>query len=275
MVSIDSTARKLCDSLSGVLSEIDACVSTFIRFQFDNNTAQQRLPERKDVVRVALQLASLAPAVPLSRFRAATGCDTLAFLMFKTYRKLAALPILMCAHPLLRVVCMLALMGLLTEHQRQGVVALLGGVCSSSCPGGDVAESSSMAVGAQQQSSLLIPEPASLSAIRQQHNLSLSQLAVFMLWTQRSQLPDPPQQIKLITRHLLLAYGAQRLPSIARIQDYLMVQDLDDRNPLEYLGVPMASIDCWQQPSFKDTYLGWMQATLLKIIQEVLSQHGP
>jgi hypothetical protein len=274
MLSRDSTSHKLCDSLSGMLIEMDACVSTFLRSQFGNNTAQQAFPEKGDAVRVALQLASLVPAVPWNRFREAKVWDAPELSL---YKKLAALAVQMCAHPLLRVVCMLALVGLLTEHQRQGVVALLGGVCSSSCvasASGSVT-AGSMAEEAQRQSSLLIPEPASVAATRKQHNTSLSHLAVVTLWTQWGYLPDPREQIKSITALLLSSFGAEQLPAMARIQEYLMAQHADDTSSFEYFGIPMAATGCYLQPSFKDTYLGWMQATLLKIISEVLTQHGP
>jgi hypothetical protein len=220
-------------------------------------------------------LAALTPAVPWERVKEATSWDNLAFTKVRAYGKFAVLQIQLCAHPLLRVVSMLAGVGRLTEQQKQGVLALLGGVLrtenSNSTSEHAVVDSRS-ASEPPHQLSLLLPEPTLVSALRQQHGVSLAQLAVFVLWTQRKRLHEPDQQIRSITDHLLWAFGAEQLPSIALIKDYLCVQDLGDRTPFEYLGIPVAAVELWQQPSFKDTYLSWMQATLLKIINEVLSK---
>jgi hypothetical protein len=281
--SIDGSSRLLCDVLSGMVQEIDTAVTSLITFLHDSGSFSQQAiqTDSEDAAaaaaadRLALMLAALTPAVPWQRIKEATSWDNLAFTEVRAYAKFAALQVQLCAHPLLRVVSMLASVGLLTEQHQQGVVALLGGGgprAGSNNTNDHTADDSRSASGPSRQYSLLIPEPAVVSAHRNQHGISLAQLAVFVLWNQRKRLPEPDQQIRTITEHLLWAFGVDQLPSIARIKDYLMVQDLDCRTPFEYLDIPVAAVELWQQPSFKDTYLSWMQATLQGIVDEVLSE---
>jgi hypothetical protein len=218
--------------------------------------------QQHQAVQAALVLASLVPAVPCDKdaWKGANE-DLLATWQFH-----------LCANPLIRVVCMLGLTGLLSEQQKQGVVALLGGSTTGST--GSAEDSSSCAYEhLSVRSALLLPEPASIAQPRQNHGISLADLSSALLWVEHQRLSDPERQLRSITKHLLLAFGADQLPSIARIMGYLWVQDLDDRTPFEVLGIPVAAIELWQQPSFRDTYLSWMQATLLKVIGDVLSQH--
>jgi hypothetical protein len=175
--------------------------------------------------------------------------------------KLAQLQSQVCSVPLLRTTCMLSLAGQLTQGQTQGIVSLLGGICSSSMPDHS---NSSTSCSNSSSLALLLPEPASLSELRHKHGISLGELAVAMLWF------DPNGGPSMATQ-LLAVFGPDQLPSIAHLAEVFAQGDPDE--PVHYEQLQMQPILWEVVTEFAEPYYNWVQATLLKVIDEVLGLH--
>jgi hypothetical protein len=234
-------------------------------------------------VQEALQLASLLPQVSWAQLKAAAqGWGGNGIFMGHMQGLCTHLTI----NPYLRVLALLATVGKLTEQQQQAVIALLGGGPSSTSADVDstlsaLRTSSAAAAAAPYSnranyvvnnlSSLPLPEPPSLSAARQEHDLALQDLAMpFVCVDSNSNCPYADR----LADHLLLAFGAAQLPHVTYMQESSLAQGsegssrgsvqsslLCGKDILEMLGVDGIT-----------EYTRWMSASLLVIINEVLSQ---
>jgi hypothetical protein len=167
----------------------------------------------------------------------------------------------------LRAVCMLAVAGLLTGQQKQGVVALLGGV-----PGDSTNSSSPIP-----RPPLL--EPFSLAALRQEGGISLAELSVAFLDEVVHQPPGHTNQFASIIVHLLLIFGAQQLPAIQQAFAAVADSPADKQQGSAYLGQGQRLREVvsqkWEQGPLRVAYLEWVQASLLRVIEDVLSPPRP
>jgi hypothetical protein len=155
-----------------MLHRLDCVVSMFTALQHQDSGTEEKGPRA-----VACVLASLTPAVP---------CASDAFSILNDLRR-STLQLQLCLNAL-RVVCMLSIVGVLTEQQKQGVVALLGGTPRPAGLG-----ASSISKGHAPESSLfLLPEPASITQVRKRlAGLSLAGVFDWLLWMEIVKLPDP------------------------------------------------------------------------------------
>jgi hypothetical protein len=161
---------------------------------------------------------------------------------------------------------MLATVGLLTEEQRQAVVALLGGVtsCRSTTTNSTITNSTTTTGSTTTFCSTLLPEPADLVEWRQQGSISLAELSVaLLLWP--SAYTTEAGALSAATQ-LVMAFGAEQLPLVAAVASAKQQQDL----PL----LPKATVDTLADSTLSDTYFSWVQACLLSIINDVLRQAG-
>jgi hypothetical protein len=241
-------------ALVSMLHRLDHCVATFITMQHDNPSADNGNDGRRTVARL---LASLTPAVPWA-------CN--AFQILSDEHR-AALRLQLCSIPLIRVVCMLSSVGLLTKEQEQGVVALLGGT-----PRQADASGSSTSIGSASESSFfLLPEPASVVEARERRGLSLADVFDWLLWFEVAKLPDSKWAAETLTDELLWAFRTEQLPVIACAKEEFQAHKGSSRlyeKLVVRLYEPLTTF--WREST--DTYLCWMQATLLSIISEVLSR---
>jgi hypothetical protein len=231
----------------------------------------------------ALHLASFYPRAKWEEVQAAPrhGCVRHSN-EFNT--KLECLREQLCTVPLLRAVCMLASVGLLTEQQKQGVVALLGGT----------PDRNSSSRGSSSPLFLLVEEPPELQQLRQSKGISLAELGVAMLWFDKCQAQMAKQESAMpfynnspvrmergryrtgaISSQLLALISPVQLPLIKRLYQTLSAADEEDGPPLrdEQVGVRPVVAELWHAGKLADAYLSWVQATLQGIIQGVLRQH--
>jgi hypothetical protein len=209
------------------------------------------------VVQEALQLAALLPHTPWAEFKAA-ALQNAAHLSPDAKETLEQLGLYMCTAPLLRVVSMLALLGKLSEGQKQGVVALLEGFdndCSTAASTG--------------RASLPVEEPAALAEHRQEHGITLVMLSTAVLWDIQVAQLYAKHKVKSVTGHLVLAFGAQQLRMIATV-DAALAKHASPNTTM----APEAEVSELLEGPLGDVYLGWVQASLLKVISEVLHQAG-
>jgi hypothetical protein len=164
----------------------------------------------------------------------------------------------------LRVVALLAIVGTLSEQHKQGVAALLGGEPHSS----------------SSSSSLPLPEPAGVAAVRMEHSLALQDLAIRCLWGD-TKMSDQEQechelaQLCSVPDHLLMAFGADQLPWLAIMQQSSKpAATQDSQKADEYLQLRERAARATQvfSGAVGSEYVSWMNASLMKIINEVLSQ---
>jgi hypothetical protein len=246
----EACGQEICRALIRMLHRLDYVVLFFTRMQHED---QGVYDSYEDMCAAAYMLASLTPAVPWASD---------AFHILSDQHR-AALQLQLCSVPLIRVVCMLSVVGLLPQQQEQGVVELLGGT-----PRGAGLSTSSTSKGHTSQSSFfLLPEPESIAQARQQHGVSLANLLEVLLFVECDKV-GAHWQASSLAHQLVWAFGAGQLPSIASISQRL--QGTGEAA----IHIPQAAIDCWQQPSVRDTYLSWMQASLRVVIDDVLSQHA-
>jgi hypothetical protein len=111
---------------------------------------------------------------------------------------------------------------------------------------------------------LLIEEPTSLVQQRQALGISLEELAMVMLQLYAQDQPYHKEDRYISILHALVtAFDYRQLPSITRAQQ---------SKPGSWSeGVPPELQKAWHEGPLRDTYLTWVQSTLLKIINEVLS----
>jgi hypothetical protein len=114
---------------------------------------------------------------------------------------------------------------------------------------------------------LLLEEPSQLKQDRIAAAVSLADLLQAVLWVDG---PDPSLPAGTLPSHLLQIFGEDQLPGVAayhkaRTSGHAEEQALRSR---------MQGIGEWlKNPDVMDAYLSWVQATLLQVINEVLSQH--
>jgi hypothetical protein len=307
----DTSAAAGSSSCSTVTST--SASGSSVAFGAGSTYAAGSLAGSKRSVERALRLAALTPRTRweevLSQAMVSSGRDNATF-MAGVY----SLRFQLVSIPLLRRICMLALVGLLTKRQKQGVVALLGGVpcepgsssintsptrssitrepgtSSSSTMTTTIATTSSASSttmttlssvsgeGVNVGSSLLTAEPACLSQLRQEHGISLAELALAMLWLNPLNDPNdysssPP--ITSLLNHLQLALGSDQLPLITHAQRAVPAL----KGPItgltgEEVGLRPVVCELWETTSLQDIYMSWVQESLLGIIDEVLSQNS-
>jgi hypothetical protein len=235
----------------------------------------------------ALQLASLVPRVswdhltaPVAHISAEERQDFLGICIYLVQKTTALL---------LRVVSMLAIVGLLPEHQKQGVVALLGGVPTSSSTSNSDSASTSSTSGTS--SFLPHPEPPSLADARQQAGVTLLDMGFRMLWTDAPGSEDDKEQryaaarCQSLARHLASAFGAHQIPWLATVQRASKIesqglqveQDPEEVTRLQHYRDRAKMVDVLLEQgdgTMASEYSGWVQACLYRVIDEVLSQSG-
>jgi hypothetical protein len=249
-------------------------------------TGQQRHVSTDDAVQMALQLAALSPDVSWDGLLRALRPSLWQYDGDLTLH-MKNLFSFMQVRPYLRVVAMLAIAGRLTECQKQVVVALLGGVPEisaavtvSNCSAGGTSTSGTAAA-----ITLPIPEPASIAAARERGGFTRQEIAMAFLscfWVPRDSSSTGQQsecraQLRSVPDHLLLAFGAAQLPWMALMQEVNRAHATD---------TPAEASRCTEMQEFKERvlkavdalkgvsreYAQWMNASLMAIIKEVLSQ---
>jgi hypothetical protein len=167
---------------------------------------------------------------------------------------------------------MLASVGLLSEQHKQGVVALLGGELGSTCLDSNRCDSSPAT--STSTPALLIQEPASLLHLREQHNIGLSELAVPLVWFDHSQRQDDTDWMPALelTKDLLSVFSPTQLPAIAHLNSTLSAAGSEASIEPEQVALREGMWELWEDSPLADIYLSWVQATLLKIIDNVLSR---
>jgi hypothetical protein len=130
-----------------------------------------------------------------------------------------------------------------------------------------ISQSSSSSSSSSMAASLLIEEPSSLAQQRQALGVSLEELAMVMLKLCAQDQPDYQEDRYVsILNNLVAAFDHRQLPSITRAQQ--------SRRQSWSNGVPPRLQKAWHEGELRDTYLTWVQNTLLKIINGVLSEAG-
>jgi hypothetical protein len=206
---------------------------------------------QRGVLQKALQLAALLPQMPWADLRSAVMKNG-PHVNPAAKQALDRLGLYMCTAPLLRVVCMLAMLGQLSEAQVQGVVSLIEGHPAGSS-----------------KTTFPLEEPPSLAEYREQHNITLADLSRAVLWDSRVVQLYAEHHIKPVAEHLVLAFGAQQLQMIATV-----IAELPRRTHSLVSITPEAEVmECLEGPQ-GDVYMGWVQACLLKVINEVLDAVG-
>jgi hypothetical protein len=250
-------------------------------------TCVDQSPSQADL-QAALRLASLSSTVPWdqiddaahnSRIWNKTSNWTEADSKFVT--QLFVVQCQLCAIPLLRDVCMLAIVGRVDVSQKQGVLALLGGVLGE----GDASIASDAS--SHVASSLPLPEPAELAEFRQEHSLSLADMSLALVCYDSSgkagidsddsdddEDGDSWDQASSLIKHLLAVFTREQLPCIAHMHNVLEAAGLEGNITDEELGVRSDMYDLWSEDDISDIYLSWVQASLLKVIREVLHEAG-
>jgi hypothetical protein len=216
-------------------------------FSSDICQTMRALGITEESVREAFQLASLVPQLTWSQVHCTSHTDP----EFRSI--LAKLQLQMCGTLPLHAICMLSITGYLSEQQRQGVVTLLGG---------DVAQNS--ASSCRVTSYLPLKEPPKLAELRRQEgNISLADLLTMLLHDSQSVSSKMPTT--LVT-YLLVAFTEKQLPHVANFK-----QAATAAAPQKVPAISMGtkSGDKRFQGLLRDTYLSWMEASLLKIIKEV------
>jgi hypothetical protein len=218
---------------------------------------------------LARQLTSLTPQLPWYMLsKAAARCVRSS----DGWSTLSALQAQMCGLPLVRVVCMLAMAGRLSLQHEQGVVALIGGVpyttnTNDTLDGNNNNSTSSDASATRPTSELLLlQEPAYLLKSRHEDGITLAKLATYMLGL------DSDQQVLGTTRHLLSAFGDQQLPVLAAYYNTVTQLWTQGVSLYDYPWMRPVLPSRWRQGLLREVYLRWVQASLLKVIREVLNQ---
>jgi hypothetical protein len=267
----------------------------------ESSTADDEVPAedlaRGRDIRRALQLAAVVPCVPWQRIAAVRACAS-AWEDENMQYDWDLLRGHVCGTPLLRAVCMLASVGLVTDEQKQGVVALLGGVpiCSSGSTKQHVAgiakealhtdgtshstckdssDSTTAAAASSSSTGLLLQEPASLVELRRQHDIRLAQLGVAMLWYDERLVMKSTMSASVseVAEQLLSTINPAQLPSIAHVSSTLSAAEEDALVPDKEVGLSRGISDLWYTGDLADIYLSWVQETLLKIIDDVLAKN--
>jgi hypothetical protein len=258
-----------------------------------------------DTAQLALQLASMMPHVSMedveSGAEGSPGWGNADFIaaMSKLRGQLGV-------EPALRVVCMLALTGHLDQQQREVVIALLGGRGSSSSDYSTTSELRHDSAACSDRC-LPIPEPLELAAARQEHNITLQDLAICVL--------APPGAAHLVgmglqeesftpaADHVLLAFGADQLPCLALAHgaDPRLAQPGSSRQKHEQQldsapALPDSDqeeeervVAVWQRQELEvrahrasellgtklmAQYQSWLRSSLLKVDCDVLTEHA-
>jgi hypothetical protein len=125
-------------------------------------------------------------------------------------------------------------------------------------------------------------EPFSLAALRQEVSITLEELSVAFLDEVVHQPSRHTGQFASITTHLLRVFGADQLPAIQ--QAYAAAADAASNFEGEQHGSASLSqgqqqrevvLQKWRQGPLRLAYLEWVQASLLKVISDVLSPPVP
>jgi uncharacterized protein YcgL (UPF0745 family) len=160
---------------------------------------------------------------------------------------------------------MLAVVGLLSEQQKQGVVALLGG-------GAD-----SLSVISSDSSSVPLPEPASLLKARLQGNLALSTMYLMYFAAQKTfyaglMHPEHFDQLHDVPKQLAQVFGEQQLLWMQNLKE--SAQDVAQKTADACSRRGGAGHLQLLESTLIKEYTTWVQACLLKIIDEVLREHA-
>jgi hypothetical protein len=170
----------------------------------------------------------------------------------------------MCVRQLLRAICVLAVAGGLTDKQKQGVVVLMEGVCYDE-DGATVITASGL------HGHLLLEEPPQLKQDRAAAGLSLADVLRVVLWIQDPDLSSQPGcEAGALPTQLFQAFGEDQLPGVAAVHSIISSASPEEQAARRM--VPSAS-KWFERHGTMDAYLSWVQATLLQVINEVLSQH--
>jgi hypothetical protein len=151
---------------------------------------------------------------------------------------------------------MLALTGHLSVKQRAALIAMLGGGDSHAV---GAAEGGSSGSASGSSSSLILPEPPRIAAARQQDSISLADLSMSLVWALCQ--PSIRRLCRAsITEHLSSAFGSDQLPFVVRLTQLWKEGKAPDRDFDKYC------------EGVTQVYLAWVQASLLAVINEVLSR---
>jgi hypothetical protein len=240
-------------ALTSMATSTEVALDKFLQSLSSNPTEEQR----KQAARQAMQLAALVPTVPGLYLKEALlqlyNIDSNEHVIPATILELQTH---LCVMLPLRAICALAITGCLTEQQRHGLVVMLGG-------GVGVGTSSGAS---NQPAASLVLEPPNLASYRETEGISLMHMSVCLFWYETQLLAEPLKQLRVITKHMSRAFGAEQLPVVPHLQQMAAA------HAKKAVTDPFLLPGPWRQSSVRDTYLGWVQASLLKVISDVLGQ---
>jgi hypothetical protein len=258
-----------CSTLQELILSADEAVSLFItNLGSHSNTRFSGQSQGAAGVQKALHVASVVPCVNWDSVKAAAA-QTAAWADAEIRKKVTALHLFASTIPSLRTVAMLAMVGALTEQQKQGVVALLGERSSgcSNVGASDNASTTSATGSTNNSSSMVLEEPAELVSMRAKDGTTLADLFQALLFTLFKQVPEYTSQVSSCVVHMRQAFSSVQLPLLATLT-------AATRSPAtlqnEDLNTP-AFIKLSTAASSKEIYLSWVHATCLTIINDVLS----
>jgi hypothetical protein len=150
---------------------------------------------------------------------------------------------------------MLALTGHLPVEQKRGVVTLLGGEYTDTAETAEGGSASRRIFG-----NLVLPEVPAVAATRQQDSISLADLSVVLVWAHCKECAEEGVSGTPIADHLSIAFGAEHLPTIARISQLWREGKVANS---DFGKLYPAVAKRWEEPSFRCAYFAWVQNSLL------------
>jgi hypothetical protein len=243
---------RTCGQLERMVGSSDDAVGLFIG-SLTSRPAGSRAGAA--AVHEAMRLASLVPLGGWGALQAAAAQVT-AWAGQQVSDRAGRLCLYASSIPLLRTVAMLAIVGKLTKQQHKGVVALLGGSSPGSKGGGKLTAGDS--------SSFIVPEPAELVRMRAQDGSSLASLAEALFLTCYVQLPsDFEKRVWSCITHTAQAFSSSQAPILARL--------LTDAITPGYTTPAYQKLS--QAGPYRSAYLGWVDASLMAILRDVISSN--
>jgi hypothetical protein len=80
------------------------------------------------------------------------------------------------------------------------------------------------------------------------------------------------QLVLEVTCHLSMAFDLKQLPLVPLLQEAATKLRAGTASPDEGLRLKPALLQRWLRNAIRDMYLAWVQATLLKVVKEVLGR---
>jgi hypothetical protein len=167
---------------------------------------------------------------------------------------------------------MLGQVGCLADRHKQGIVALLGMVplChADTTPPQSSSTVSSLTRRDFSSECLLLAEPPDLHEVRQKAGTTLVDLSAALFFSPDGFGPEEEadaQAIFALAKLVIAVFGAEHLPAAVAIAE------LQQEEWSYWKRTGLCAMQRLSQTPGWDTYLSWVQATLLHVIDEVLNQ---